>query len=205
MSYLPEFLLGLVVIGAVICLSIPSWRTFLENHSGAAGVLLAIFAGFYVLKEYEISEQDDRLDRTRAYIERIESGAVHESRQWLDLHWIKNRGLISDLNSANYGETADRDAAKTLLEEYGRNFDETEDGNAENIQHVMRLFYFYSDLAKCVELGLCDADTACSIFAEDIGRFYVLHAAFIAKWRQVSSERNFDVIKSFLNQTCNVG
>ena len=132
----------------------------------------------------------------------LETGAVHQSRQWMDLHWIRQRDLIARIDAANYGPTADRDTALRLLAEYEQDFDETIDGNDENIAHIMRLFYFYSDLAKCVELGLCDAKTACTIFAGDIGKFYVLHAEFIKRWRAVSFERNFESVKAFGNKSC---
>lgn len=199
--------IGLLIICSVvglICLAIPKTRSFLENNSGGIGVVFAVVAGAYVLYEYQIAEKNKRLDRTRSYIERVESGAVHASRQWLDLHWIKNRKLIDQINKANFGESADRNTSKKLTNQYENDFDETEPNNSSNIKHVMKLFYFYSDLARCVELGLCDSKTACNIFAEDIGKFYVLHASFITKWRQVSFEQNFVVIKGFMNKTCKV-
>lgn len=197
---------NLVVVGcvffALVLLSLKCTRTFLENHSGALGIILALIAGSYVFREYQISEYDERLNRTRSYIERIESGAVHEARQWLDLHWIKNRELILEIDEANYGENASRDTAKALMSDYERSFDEQDEENMQNIMHVMRLFYFYSDLAKCVELELCEARTACEVFADDIGKFYVLHSAFISRWRQVSFEQSFNSIKQFMNTTC---
>lgn len=179
-------------------------RTFLEEYSGAVGVVLAVIAGAFVLVEYDNGQQDKRLARTLAYIERIESGSAHESRQWLDLHWVRNRELIADIKEANAREDG-RDEALLLLATYRQSFDESDDKMQTNINHVMRLSYFYSDLAQCVELGLCDAPTACNIFADDIGEFYVLHADFIQRWGEVSFDRNFQTIKKFLNDTCGVG
>ncbi|MDW3117820.1 MAG: hypothetical protein R8G60_08535 [Roseovarius pacificus] len=200
----PDILLFATVVIGLILLAVPASRNFLESKSGAVGVILALIAGAFVLKEHELLQQDARLDRTRSYIERIESGATHLSRQWLDLHWIRNRELITAIDEANAREDGREESLK-LLAEYRKSFDETDMQFQSNIQHVMRLFYFYSDLAKCVELGLCDAPTACNIFADDIGRFYVLHASFIKKWRRVSFEKNFDTIKVFMNVTCKAG
>lgn len=202
LSYFPEILLAASGMAGLIILWCAKPRKFLESNSGAIAVIFALITGVYVLKEHEISEQNSRLDRTRSYIERIESGAVHESRQWLDLHWIRNRDLITQIDEANFGKNADRETAKKLLDKYSRNFNEKDDSNIENIRHVMRLFYFYADLAKCVDLGLCDTKTACNLFASDIGKFYILHAGFISDWREVSFEQNFDVIKEFVNESC---
>lgn len=194
-----------IVFGAIFLFSAPM-RAWLNENSNAITVVFAIIAGTYVLIEYQHNQKEQRLDRTRSYIERIESGTVHESRQWFDLHWILNRKLIKDIDDANFGENADRDTAKRLMAEYMADFDELNENLDElNIQHLMRLFYFYSDLAKCVELGLCDQETACHVFAEDIGAFYVLHSDFIVKWREVSFEKNFETIKDFLNDRCSVG
>ena len=202
LSNLPELLLVVCIFGGLLLLSRAKPRKFLEGNSGAIGVVFALIAGVYVLKEHEISEKNDRLDRTRSYIERIESGSVHESRQWLDLHWIRNRDLIAEIDEANFGESANRDTAKRLLGEYAKDFDESDEEDVENIRHVMRLLYFYADLAKCVEFGLCEKETACNLFAADIAKFYVLHAGFIKNWREVSFEQNFDVIKEFVNNSC---
>lgn len=179
-------------------------REFLEAHSGAVGVVFAVIAGAFVLVEYDNGQQDKRLARTLAYIERIESGSTHESRQWLDLHWVQNRALIADIKKANTRKDG-RDDALQLLATYRQSFDEMDDESRTNINHVMRLSYFYSDLAQCVELELCDAPTACNIFADDIGEFYILHADFIQRWGEVSFDRNFQTIKSFLNDTCGNG
>jgi ribosomal protein L21E len=179
-------------------------RAFLEAYSGAVGVVFGLIAGAFVLVEYDDGQQDKRLARTLAYIERIESGPTHESRQWLDLHWLQNRALIADIKEANLREDG-RDDALRLLATYRQSFDEMDDESRSNISHVMRLSYFYSDLAQCVELDLCDAPTACNIFADDIGEFYVLHADFIQRWGEVSFDRNFQTIKSFLNDTCGNG
>lgn len=195
-NFAPELLIGASIIVGIILIRTPRSRLFLQENSGAIGVVFALTAGMYVLKEHELSQHNDRLDRTRAYIERIETGTVHASRQWMDLHWIKNRGLINKIDEASNGAAVDRDTAKNLLANYLKDFEETDIEDLENIEHLMRLFYFYADLAKCVELGLCDGETACDIFSKDIGQFYVLHYKFIHKWRQVSFERNFRVIKT---------
>lgn len=197
-------LIPAVAAGFVVLLR-PQWRRFVGKHSGAFGIVFGVIAGAYVLVEHQIAEHNSRLDRTRAYIERIESGSVHESRQWFDLHWIKNRELIDQITDALYGESANLQAGERLKEVYMQDFDESDDADAKNVGHLVRLMYFYADLAKCVELGLCHAKTACEIFADDIGTFYVLHSEFILRWRQVSFEQNFRAIKTFLNKTCDVG
>ena len=179
-------------------------RVFIEEYSGSVGVILAVIAGSFVLIEYEYGQQDKRLARTLAYIERIESGPTHDSRQWLDLHWVRNRELIANIREAN-ARSNGREDALHLLAAYRQSFDEADEELQSNIKHVMRLSYFYSDLSKCVELELCDASTACNMFADDVGEFYVLHADFIQRWGEVSFDRNFRTIKRFLNNTCNVG
>lgn len=194
----------LTVIAGVFILTRLKARDFLEKYSGAVGVVLAVIGGAFVLVEYDNGQQDKRLARTLTYIERIESGPTHTSRQWLDLHWVQNRKLIANIRAANARKDG-RDDALRLLEKYRQSFDETDDELQSNIKNIMRLSYFYSDLAKCVELNLCDAPTACNIFADDIGEFYVLHADFIQRWGEVSFDRNFRTIKRFLNDTCNVG
>lgn len=206
MDFLTPYLLVFVttVIAGVAVLSRPKARRFLEKYSGAVGVVFAVVAGAFVLVEYDNGQQDKRLERTLSYIERIESGSVHDSRRWLDLHWVRNRELIADIRDANAREDG-RDDALRLLATYRQSFDESDDGSEDNINHVMQLAYFYSDLSQCVELNLCDAPTACDIFAEDIGEFYVLHADFIQRWGEVSFDRNFQTIRQFLNDTCNVG
>lgn len=206
MHILPYIIFSAAFIIGCIMLFSPSYREWLNDNSKAITVVFACIAGAYVLIEYQTQQKEQRLDRTRSYIERIESGTVHESRQWFDLHWIVNRDLLNAINEANYGENANEDDAMELIGEYMADFDELNiDRNEQKIQHVMRLFYFYSDLAKCVELGLCDAGTACNVFARDIGTFYVLHADFIKKWREVSFERNFDTILDFLHLECEEG
>lgn len=199
--------IGIFVFAIIIGLCLLLWkksRNFLEEYSGSVGVILAVIAASFVLIEYEYGQQDKRLARTLAYIERIESGPTHDSRQWLDLHWVQNRELIASIREANTRKDG-RDDALRFLGTYRQSFDEADDGLQSNIKHVMRLSYFYSDLSKCVELELCDASTACNMFADDIGEFYVLHADFIQRWGEVSFDRNFQTIKRFLNNTCNVG
>lgn len=191
------------ILGVCVLLS-PKGRGFLEAYSGAVGVVFAVIAGAFVLVEYDGGQQNKRLERTLAYIGRIESGSAHESRQWLDLHWIQNRELIADIKDANARKDG-RDDALRLLSTYRQSFDEMDGASRSNINHIMGLSYFYSDLAQCVELELCDALTACDIFADDIGEFYVLHADFIQRWGEVSFDRNFQTIKSFLNNTCGNG
>lgn len=200
-----DLTLVLAVVVGLFVLWHPLSRRIVGKHSSAIGIVFGLIAGAYVLVEHQIAEKNSRLDRTRGYIERIESGSVHESRQWFDLHWIKNRQQIEQISEALYGKAADLEAAEQLKEVYMRDFEETDEADAIHVRHLVRLMYFYADLAKCVELGLCDAKTACEIFANDIGTFYVLHSEFIEKWRQVSFEQNFRVIKAFLNKTCGVG
>lgn len=195
------FFTAIVGVGVLIRLRA---RDFLEKYSGAVGVVLAVIAGAYVLVKYDNSQQDKRMARTLAYIDRIESGSIHESRQWLDLHWVRNRELIANIREANNRKDG-RDEALQLLEIYRRSFDETDEELQSNINHIMRLAYFYSGLSKCVELDLCDASTACNIFANEIGEFYVFHSDFIQRWSSVSFEQDFQTIKLFLNKTCDVG
>lgn len=196
-----------IIIALVAGVSVLTWpwmREFLGIHRGAVSVVLAVIAGAFVFVEYEHGQQDKRLARTLAYIERIESGPTHESRQWLDLHWVRQRELIASIREANARQDG-RDDALRLLADYRLSFDETDDTLQRNIQHIMQLSYFYSDLSKCVELKLCETPTSCSIFADDIGEFYVLHADFIQRWSEVSFDRNFQTIKRFLNDACDGG
>lgn len=178
--------------------------SFATRHKDAISLSLAVVAGIYVLVEYQLHLRDKKLDRTREYIERIESGSVHSARQWMDLHWINRRDLILNIEEMNYGQDANREKALELMEEYMKEFDESVAENADNIRNMMRIFYFYADLAKCVELGLCHGETACAMFYDDMGKFYVLHSTFVYKWRMVAFDKNFRSIVQFFD-ACDPG
>lgn len=205
MDFSPYIYIFVVAVVAGVAVLIRSdARDFLENYSGAVGVVFAVIAGAFVLVEYNNGQRDKLLAQTLAYIERIESGSAHESRQWLDLHWMLNRELLAEIRSVNKRTDGEEDAKK-LLESYSDSFNEEDPGLQTNIIHIMRLTHFYSDLSQCVELVFCDASTTCNIFADDISEFYVLHADFIQRWDEASFGRNFNTIKMFLNDTCGVG
>ena len=60
-DFLPEILLVFAGVAGFLGLFYSASRTFLETYSGAIGIVFAVIAGVYVLKEHQISVKNERL------------------------------------------------------------------------------------------------------------------------------------------------
>lgn len=185
--------------GAVAAAIVTLWfkcselRDYVKDHHEGITIILALLAGIYVVREYLEDLKNQRVANSLEYIQRIQSGDVAEARRSFDLFWIDNVEIVEATRSNDKAISAAAiSELQKKVEDPGVN-----PGGRENI---IRMFYFYSDIAACSNLGLCDTDTLCAYFGGDIRNFHVLTGGFMEVWERVSFEEPIQEIILFVDR-----
>lgn len=171
-------------------------RTFVKENHEVITITLAIVAGSYVLVEYLGKQYEQRVEKTQSYVKEMDSGETRNARQWLDLHWTKKKNLLAAIDKAANDPNGESEFDKNIAE-YMKDFNLDDTANEENVKYILQLLYFYTGLAKCVSDGLCDLKSACDLFGDDMGRFYVLHSSLIKIWRELEIKKvSFEAMRN---------
>jgi|GEM_PF-4771573 len=188
--------IGLVVIAAlligllVFCRPV---RVYVQRYHAVFTILFALIGGLYVLLEYWDAQEEGRLKQTLSYIQRVQSGDVADARRWFDRFWLNNATLVDEFRKAD--SAGDTNGVETAL----RNLEEAARKDASGTDNIMRMFYFYTDLASCTNLGICDKPTACSMFQDDIGNHYFFFSGFLEEWTKISFAGKMAEIEEFVS------
>lgn len=185
-------LAGLVAVVLGLLLLYRPIRVLAQRYDRVATLFFAVVAGLYVLVEYRDTQQEGRLKQTLSYIQRVQSGDVADARRWFDVFWLKHSTLRDEFNAAD--AAGDNTQAKAALNK----LEKAASADPQGAENIMRMFYFYSDLSACSNLGICDRETACAMFLDDIGNHHFFFADFVNKWTKVSFSGKMDEVMKFV-------
>ena len=168
-------------------------RVYVQRYHAVLTILFALVGGFYVLLEYWDAQEEGRLKQTLSYVQRVQSGDVADARRWFDEFWLRNVKLVSDFRAADSAQNPQE--VEAILRKLVETAQDDEDGTS----NIMRMFYFYADLASCTNLGICDKDTACSMFEDDIANHYFFFSDFLDEWIKISFGGKMSEIEKFIS------
>lgn len=162
------------------------WSWFGRNEVQIK-IIFAIVAAMYVVFEYRMNVWDDKISRTLDYIKQYNSGEILEASVSLNSFWISDEAtnFFTNVTPENYT----REIIMLIIEKQW--YDE-----------IYKLHNFYSDLSMCANNSICDVDTACEFFFDDIQSFRETYRVFLedvsGKWGEdISSE-----VQTFVKTRC---
>jgi len=140
--------------------------TWLGTDHDQVKILFAVIAALYILWEYHDKQVEYRVSKTYDFQVRLASNELQKARLDLNLLLISNKPAIDAAGSGG----SDLIASLVHSNQMERN--------------VLLLADFYSQVADCSKLNLCELDVACQAFREPVIAFRNNFYPLFDKWKK---------------------
>jgi hypothetical protein len=167
-----------------------AWAWLGANHEQVK-IVFVVVAGLYVLFEYRVQVQADRVKHAVEYVEKYDESKSSGGMARLDALWLSSD--VRDLR-----ERMKKEPAVTRADQFHRQFAELVQ-NHNLIADVYRMLTHFRKVAICAESGLCNADTLCRFMFDDIQSFRETYRGLLEQ--EFKADSNGEVAR-FAENTC---
>lgn len=163
------------------------WR-WVKNNDKQLKILFTIVAAFYIAIQYYLRVEEGKVELSLQYIQKYDQGNVVKATTALGTFWISDEAeqFFKRVNPDNYDDE--------LME--------LVDQKKINPHHIYVISGFFRSLALCANNDVCDGQTVCDFFFDDIQAFRETYRPYLAKWSKKWGENVSKGIDQMVEKTC---
>ncbi|MBI4128296.1 MAG: hypothetical protein HY459_04490 [Parcubacteria group bacterium] len=162
------------------------WK-WVGNNDTQLKILFTVVAAFYVAVQYYLRVEEGKVQVTLQYIQKYDQGDVVKATTAVGTFWISDE--------------AKQFFKRAKPDNYDNEFMKLADQNKMG-PHIYVIRRFFQSLALCANNNVCDGQTVCDFFFDDLQAFRETYRPYLKAWSDNWGENVSRGIDHLVEKTC---